>query len=240
MTIAYDEALPLRAARARYFEDNAFGPDGGYSKSWVPIQMGPIKVAIPNSAARVRAVKYHDLHHVVTGYTTDLVGEAEIGAWEIGSGCAGFVAAWILNLYAIVLGFCRGPRAPYGAPSCAAATRATCTDRVTTTRSSTRDSARCGPGSASTAPRFRRNPRSPRVLGLERRRDRPRARNGRPAHPRIGVARASPALATEPAIFSMAPRGISFLQTLRRVEHRTHGSAPDLTVRRSALSPHGM
>jgi hypothetical protein len=108
MTIAYDEALPLRAARARYFEDNAFGPDGGYSKSWVPIQMGPIKVAIPNTAARVRAVKYHDLHHVVTGYATDLVGEAEIGAWEIGSGCAGFVAAWILNLYAIVLGFLSG------------------------------------------------------------------------------------------------------------------------------------
>src|SRR4029453_11188168 len=102
------KALPPPGARALYFEDNAFGPDGGYSKSWVPIQMGPIKVAIPNTAARVRAVKYHDLHHVVTGYATDLVGEAEIGAWEIGSGCAGFVAAWILKFYAIVLGFFSG------------------------------------------------------------------------------------------------------------------------------------
>lgn len=108
MTIAYDEALALRDARARYFRDNAFGDDGGYSKAWVPIQLGPLPLAIPNTAARVRAVKYHDLHHVLTGYATDLVGEAEIGAWEIGSGCAGFVAAWILNLYAMVLGFLAG------------------------------------------------------------------------------------------------------------------------------------
>lgn len=104
----YDEALPLRIARARYFEDNAFGEDGGYSKKWVALQLGPLPFAFPNSAARVRAVKYHDLHHVVTGYATDLVGEAEIGAWEIGSGCAGFVAAWILNLYAMTLGFLSG------------------------------------------------------------------------------------------------------------------------------------
>lgn len=104
MTIGYDDGLPLREARARYFRDNAFGDDGGYAKKWVQLQLGPLPFAFPNSAARVRAVKYHDLHHVVTGYATDVVGEAEIGAWEIGSGCAGFVAAWILNLYAMVLG----------------------------------------------------------------------------------------------------------------------------------------
>jgi hypothetical protein len=106
--IAYDDALSLRDARGRYFADNAFGDDGGYAKKWVKLQLGPLPFAFPNSAARVRAVKYHDLHHVVTGYATDVVGEAEIGAWEIGSGCASFVAAWILNLYAMVLGFLSG------------------------------------------------------------------------------------------------------------------------------------
>jgi len=108
MTIAYDETLPLREVRARYFRDNGFDEDGGYAKKWVAVQLGPIPFGFPNSAARVRAVKYHDLHHVVTGYATDVVGEAEIGGWEIGSGCAGFVAAWILNLYAMVLGFLSG------------------------------------------------------------------------------------------------------------------------------------
>src|SRR5690606_19170971 len=52
--------------------------------------------------------RYHDLHHVVTGYRTDVVGEAEIGPWEVGSGCGGFAAAWVLNLYAMVLGLLWG------------------------------------------------------------------------------------------------------------------------------------
>jgi hypothetical protein len=104
VTVRYDDALTLREARARYFRDNAFGDDGGYAKRWVRVQLGPVPFAFPNTQARVRAVRYHDLHHVVTGYATDVVGEAEIGAWEIASGCAGFVAAWILNLYALVLG----------------------------------------------------------------------------------------------------------------------------------------
>lgn len=114
--MSYDDTLSLRDARGRYFADNAFGDDGGYAKKWVKLQLGPLPFAFPNSAARVRAVKYHDLHHVVTGYDTDVVGEAEIGAWEIGSGCAGFVAAWILNLYAMMLGFLAGnPRAVWRA-----------------------------------------------------------------------------------------------------------------------------
>ena len=104
MSARSDDALTLREARARYFRENGFGDGGGYEKRWVHVKLGPVPFAFPNTQARVRAVRYHDLHHVVTGYATDVVGEAEIGAWEIGSGCAGFAAAWILNLYALVLG----------------------------------------------------------------------------------------------------------------------------------------
>jgi len=110
----YDDALSLREARARYFESNGFG-DGGYDAQWVKLALGPIPFAFPNSAARVRAVRLHDLHHVATGYDTNVLGEAEIGAWEIGSSCRGFVAAWILNLYAMVLGFWIDPPAVYRA-----------------------------------------------------------------------------------------------------------------------------
>jgi hypothetical protein len=105
---SYESSLSLRDARTRYFRDNAFGDDGGYAKKWVKVQLGPLPLAFPNSDARVRAVRYHDLHHVVTGYPTTVLGEAEIGAGEIASGCAGFLAAWILNLYAMVLGFLAG------------------------------------------------------------------------------------------------------------------------------------
>lgn len=111
----YDEQLTLRAARAEYFEANGFGEDGGYGKSWVHFRVGPLPVAFPNTAARVRAVRYHDLHHVATGYDTDLRGECEIGAWEIGGSCRGFVAAWILNFAAFAFGLVREPRAVFHA-----------------------------------------------------------------------------------------------------------------------------
>jgi hypothetical protein len=64
----------------------------------------------PNTPARVRAVRYHDLHHVLTGYDTDIVGEFEISAWEIAAGCKGFVAAWQLNLGGMFGGLLIAPR----------------------------------------------------------------------------------------------------------------------------------
>ncbi len=100
----YDPELTLRDARARYFIDNDFGEQGNYDARWVKLSLGPIPFAFPNSTARVKAVRYHDLHHVLTGYPTTLRGEAEIGAWELASGCGSMVAALILNLMALAIG----------------------------------------------------------------------------------------------------------------------------------------
>lgn len=105
-----DDRSTMREARARYFEHNGFGADGGYDDRWVHLALGPIPASFPNSPARVRAVKYHDLHHIVTGYSTDIVGEFEISAWEIGAGCKGFVAAWVLNLAGMAGGAVTAPR----------------------------------------------------------------------------------------------------------------------------------
>lgn len=105
----YADSLSLHDARRIYFDANAFGADGGYAKRWVKVKLGPLPIWFPNSAGRVRAVRYHDLHHVATGYDTDLLGEGEIGAWEVASGCRGFVAAWVLNLIAMVLGSAISP-----------------------------------------------------------------------------------------------------------------------------------
>ncbi len=95
-------------ARQRYFEANGF--DGTYSERWVKLKAGPITFGFPNAAGRVRAVKLHDLHHVVTGYDTTWTGEAEIGAWELASGCARFFWAWQLNLSALAIGLAIAPR----------------------------------------------------------------------------------------------------------------------------------
>jgi hypothetical protein len=101
----YDPGLTLREARARYFIDNAFGgPEGNYHERWVKVYLGPVPLVFPNSAARVRAVRYHDLHHVLTGYATTMKGETEIAAWELASGCRTMVAAWVLNLLGMAIG----------------------------------------------------------------------------------------------------------------------------------------
>jgi len=76
----------------------------------VDFELGPIPMPFPNSDARRRAVKVHDLHHVLTGYQTDIYGEAEISAWELAAGCADMVAAWGLNLGGMALGMLISPR----------------------------------------------------------------------------------------------------------------------------------
>ncbi|MDP3278126.1 MAG: hypothetical protein Q8Q09_23270 [Deltaproteobacteria bacterium] len=102
--VEYDPTISMREARAQYFLANAFGEDGGYTAAWVDFKLGPIPMPIPNLPSRVRAVKVHDLHHIVTGYQTDTLGEFEISAWELGAGCKDFYAAWYLNLSGMTAG----------------------------------------------------------------------------------------------------------------------------------------
>ncbi len=113
--VDYPAELSMREARARYFRDNDFGEDGGYGAAWVDFKLGPLPFPIPNTPQRVKAVRYHDLHHVLTGYRTDFPGEVEISGWELGAGCKGFVAAWQLNLSGMAAGLLFMPRRAFRA-----------------------------------------------------------------------------------------------------------------------------
>ena len=115
MHVLYPEDLTMREARRRYFEANGFGTNGNYDDAWVDFKLGPLPCPFPNTAGRVKAVRYHDLHHVVTGYATDIAGEFEISAWEIAAGCKGFAAAWVLNLGGIAAGVVRAPKRTFAA-----------------------------------------------------------------------------------------------------------------------------
>jgi ubiquinone biosynthesis protein Coq4 len=80
-------AQRVREIRARYFAENGFG-DGGYDDRFVVLRAGGVPVrAFPNTKQRVRSVRIHDVHHVLTGHATPWRGEGEIGAWEPASGC---------------------------------------------------------------------------------------------------------------------------------------------------------
>ena len=110
-----EDPRTLRAARADFFETQGYPPDGGYSARWVKLNSGRLKLAFPNTQARIRAVRYHDLHHVVTDYKTNWKGESEIGAWEVATGCRDFMVSWYLNLFAMWFGLWFAPRAVWRA-----------------------------------------------------------------------------------------------------------------------------
>ena len=70
---------------------------------------------IYNSHVRRRAVPYHDLHHVLTGYDASAVGEGEIGAWELAAGTDPHWFATLINLPAVLIGLCLSPRRVFDA-----------------------------------------------------------------------------------------------------------------------------
>lgn len=106
-----ERAERVREARARYFAENGFG-DGGYEDRFVVLRAGGLPLLVlPNTRQRVRSVRIHDVHHVLTGYDTSWRGEGEIAAWELASGCRDHVAAWLLNLSAALIGCLIAPRA---------------------------------------------------------------------------------------------------------------------------------
>lgn len=107
----YRDETTVRDARDEYFVRSGFARDGGYGDRWVLLKAGGVTVfAFPNTAARVRAVRLHDLHHVVTEYDTSWTGEAEIAAWELAAGCGRHAAAWVLNIAASLVGLIVSPR----------------------------------------------------------------------------------------------------------------------------------
>ena len=97
-----------------YFAKYHFA-DGGYKDSHFRIKIGPLFIPIPNTEARIRAVKIHDIHHILTEYTAFWKGEIEIGAWEIASGCGKHYVAWILNFGSFTVGLFLYPRALFKA-----------------------------------------------------------------------------------------------------------------------------
>lgn len=105
-----EATLTLRQARERYFDENGFGQGGNYDERWVRVDLGPVPVWFPNSAERVRALRFHDLHHVLTDYRTDFPGECEISSWEVAGGCTDHWVAWLLNLSGMGAGLLFMPR----------------------------------------------------------------------------------------------------------------------------------
>jgi hypothetical protein len=82
----------VRQALEAYLKENGFTFEG-YDAKWTEGSLFGLKVMIPNTRRHRWNIMLHDLHHVVTGYGTDLTGEGEISWYELRR------SWWALGLY---------------------------------------------------------------------------------------------------------------------------------------------
>ena len=102
--------MTVRDARDAYLAENGFSLQG-YDDPWTEASFFRISFRVPNTARHREGIMLHDLHHVATGFGTDLVGEGEISAWEVRRGLNGvglYVASIIL--LGMTMGLLLSPR----------------------------------------------------------------------------------------------------------------------------------
>jgi hypothetical protein len=102
--------VTLQEELASFYKRSGFGDVVGARTLTVPVYTGCMLVPLPNIETRRRFLKYHDLHHLVTGYSVGRIGEGEVSAWELGTGSA-FVSPMlgVMNLIALSTGLVLEP-----------------------------------------------------------------------------------------------------------------------------------
>jgi|SRR5688572_17987983 len=95
-----------------FYADHQLGIDGGQSSLHVKMDIAKgIYFFVPNFDARRKAVPWHDIHHLITDYSAGtFIGECEISAWEVASGCKGYWAAFLIDTSGVLMGCFINPR----------------------------------------------------------------------------------------------------------------------------------
>lgn len=104
------ESKLIGEALKEYYTAHGLPSDGGASDAFFRVKLGPMTIPIPNPPARRRAVFFHDVNHLLTGYNTVFSeGEVEIAGFEIGAGCGPFWIAWAINAPMFAIGLLINP-----------------------------------------------------------------------------------------------------------------------------------
>jgi hypothetical protein len=72
-------------ALTAYLEENGFQREQ-YDAKTTPASLLGVRFSVPNTKKHRWAIMLHDLHHIATGFGTDLAGEGELSAWEARNG----------------------------------------------------------------------------------------------------------------------------------------------------------
>ena len=83
-----DPSMRVRDALSAYLDENGF-TRAAYDDAWTKASFFGLPLAVPNTKRHRWAIMLHDLHHVATGFGTDLPGEGEVSAWEVRGGLGG-------------------------------------------------------------------------------------------------------------------------------------------------------
>lgn len=106
-----DPRITLREAVSQFYLRHGFPEDGGVSAdSWSPFGCRDLKVHLPNFAWRRKAIPFHDLHHVLTGYPFCPTGEFEMAAWEFAAGRYPNPLTTLFCIPLVGLGACLTPK----------------------------------------------------------------------------------------------------------------------------------
>ena len=115
-TPAVSDSTMIGDALAAYWIAHELPPDGGATDRVFHVRIGPLTVPLPNPPGRRRAVVFHDVNHLVTGYnTTFSQGEVVIAGFEVGAGCGPYWIVWYINLSMMALGILFRPRDVFAA-----------------------------------------------------------------------------------------------------------------------------
>ncbi|MHA3891403.1 hypothetical protein [Acinetobacter sp. GXMZU3951] len=109
--MSIDQALDL------FYQHHGFAPIlPEQEPCTVHVYNGCLLVPLPNIGVRHRYLKYHDLHHILTGYSVGRIGESEVSAWELGTGSMfNHPILGVMNLIALSTGFFLQPKRMWSA-----------------------------------------------------------------------------------------------------------------------------
>lgn len=100
------ETESIHAALLHFYAKSGFGSEPGKRLPLtVKVYTGCMPVPLPNIETRRKYLKYHDLHHVLSGYGVGRIGEGKTSAWELGTGTLfRFPMLGFMNLIALSTG----------------------------------------------------------------------------------------------------------------------------------------
>ena len=84
--------------------------DAKVASKWWWFEVRGVKIYCYNFAWRRKAIAHHDLHHIVTGYPSTLIGEMQVATWEFAAGRYPNIFATLFCLPLVAVGVAIVPK----------------------------------------------------------------------------------------------------------------------------------